>query len=101
MNRFTVIKKTGKHGFFNYFCSYNEQFTEMETLLDAIVSLFEIILIPFDALAELQKDNWFAANGISWMFIIILIVAFVYWMLKLKEYDKDEDKTQTGHSFLK
>jgi uncharacterized membrane protein YesL len=101
MNRFTVIKKTGKHGFFNYFCNYKQQFTEMKTLLDAIVSLFELILIPFDALAQLQKDNWFAANAVSWMFIIILIVAFVYWMLKLKEYDKDEDKTQTGHSFLK
>mgnify|MGYP000149403749 CR=1 FL=1 len=96
-----VLKKLVSIEIFDYFCSSNKQFTEMETLLDAIVSLFEIILIPFDALAELQKDNWFVANGVSWMFIIILIVAFVYWMLKLKEYDKDEDKTQTGHSFLK
>ncbi|MFT5925926.1 MAG: hypothetical protein ACI9WL_000669 [Rubritalea sp.] len=101
MNRFTGLKKAGKHGFFNYFCSRNKQCTEMETLLDAIVGLFEIILIPFNALAELEKDNWFAANAASWMFIIILMAAFVYWMLQLKAYDKDEDKTQTGHSFLK
>ncbi|PPK96642.1 MULTISPECIES: DUF6341 family protein [Nonlabens] len=72
----------------------------METLLDAIVSLFELILIPFDALRELENSSWFLANTVSWIAIAILVVAFVYWMKQLKEYDKDEDKTQTGHSFL-
>ncbi|MEO9952276.1 uracil phosphoribosyltransferase [Nonlabens sp.] len=72
----------------------------METLLDAIVSLFELILIPFDALRELENSSWFLANSVSWIAIAILVVAFVYWMKQLKEYDKDEDKTQTGHSFL-
>lgn len=72
----------------------------METLLDAIVSLFELILIPFDALRELENTSWFLANSVSWIAIAILVVAFVYWMKQLKEYDKDEDKTQTGHSFL-
>ncbi|WP_298953377.1 uracil phosphoribosyltransferase [uncultured Nonlabens sp.] len=72
----------------------------METLLDAIVSLFELILIPFDALRELENSSWFLANSVSWIAIAVLVVAFVYWMKQLKEYDKDEDKTQTGHSFL-
>ena len=72
----------------------------MESLLDAIVGLFEIILAPFDALRELEDTSWFAANAISWLCILILVVAFVYWMKQLKEYDKDEDKTQTGYSFL-
>lgn len=72
----------------------------METLLDGIVALFELILIPFDALRELENTSWFAANAISWLCILILVVAVVYWMRKLNEFDKDEDKTQTGHSFL-
>ena len=72
----------------------------METLLDAIVSLFELILIPFEALRELENSSWFLANSVSWIAIAILVVAFVYWMKELKAYDKDEDKTQTGHSFL-
>jgi branched-subunit amino acid transport protein AzlD len=72
----------------------------METLIDAIVGLFEIILIPFEALRELENDSWFLANAISWLSILVLVVAVVYWMKQLKEYDKDEDKTQTGHSFL-
>ncbi|WP_367271476.1 uracil phosphoribosyltransferase [Nonlabens sp.] len=95
-----VLKKLVSIEIFDYFCSRNKQFTEMETLLDAIVSLFELILIPFDALRALETESWFAANAISWIAILILVAAVVYWMLQLKEYDKDEDKTQTGHSFL-
>ncbi len=95
-----VLKKLESIEIFNYFCSRNKQFTAMETLLDAIVSLFELILIPFDALRELENSSWFLANTVSWIAIAILVVAFVYWMKQLKEYDKDEDKTQTGHSFL-
>lgn len=72
----------------------------METLIDGIVALFEIILIPFNALRELEDTSWFAANVVSWICILILCVAVVYWMRKLNEFDKDEDKTQTGHSFL-
>ena len=95
-----VLKKLVSIEIFDYFCSSNTQFTEMETLLDAIVSLFELILIPFNALRELENESWFAANAVSWIAILTLVVAFVYWMLQLKKYDKDEDKTQTGHSFL-
>jgi hypothetical protein len=72
----------------------------METLLDAIVSLFDLILTPFDALRELENTNWFLANGVSWLCIIILIVAVAYWLKKLKVFDADEDKSQTAHSFL-
>ena len=72
----------------------------METLLEAIVSLFELILIPFETLRELEQTNWFVANSISWLCIIILIVAVAYWMKKLNIFDQDEDKSQTAHSFL-
>lgn len=73
----------------------------MKAVFEAIAYFFEeILLAPFGLLRELEQDNWFLANAFSWISIIVLIVAVVYWMLKLKEFDKDEDKTQTGHSFL-
>lgn len=74
----------------------------MKNFFESIAYFFEnILLVPFSYLKELEADNWWMANAVSWIYIIILVAATVYWMLQLKEYDKDEDKTQTGHSFLK
>lgn len=73
----------------------------MKDLFEAIAYFFEeIILAPFNWLRELEATNWFLANGFSWLSIVVLMVAIVYWIRKLKEFDKDEDKSQTGHSFL-
>ena len=73
----------------------------MKEFFEAIAYFFEeILLAPFSALRELESDNWWLANAFSWISILVLVVAVVYWMRKLKEFDKDEDKTQTGHSFL-
>lgn len=73
----------------------------MKEFFEAIAYFFEeILLAPFSALKDLEADNWFLANAFSWIAILVLIVAVVYWMLQLNKFDKDEDKTQTGHSFL-
>jgi len=42
------------------------------------------------------------ANVISWIFILIGFVAFVYWMLQLKSFNdhNEEDKSISSHSFL-
>lgn len=67
-----------------------------------IAAFFEFLLIPFDALRELELSSWWLANFISWILIIITFVAFVYWMLELKKHDdnNEEDKSISSHSYL-
>ena len=55
---------------------------------------------PFDVLRALELDNWWLSNIVSWTLTIIGIVAFVYWMLQLRKFDKEEDKSITAHSYL-
>ncbi|WP_299332716.1 uracil phosphoribosyltransferase [uncultured Psychroserpens sp.] len=75
----------------------------MKDFFYAIQDLFvNVLFAPFDALRALELENWWSANIISWMFIIIGIVAMVYWMLQLKKYNdnNEEDKSITSHSYL-
>ena len=75
----------------------------MKDFFYAIRDLFvDDIMQPFDSLKALELENWFAANIISWIFIIIGFVAMVYWMLELKKFSNndEEDKTVSSHSFL-
>ncbi|MGB5982657.1 MAG: uracil phosphoribosyltransferase [Nonlabens sp.] len=62
----------------------------------------EVLFVPFDALRELEDENWWLANAISWLSILILIAALGYWMKQLRIFEQngEEDKTQTAHSFL-
>lgn len=75
----------------------------MKDFFYAIQDLFvDVLFAPFDALRALELENWWSANLISWLFIIICMVAMVYWMLQLKKYDanNEEDKSITSHSYL-
>ena len=75
----------------------------MKDFFYGIEDLFvNVLFLPFDALRELQLENWWAANFMSWFFTIICIVAFVYLMLQLKVYNdnNEEDKSVTSHSYL-
>jgi len=75
----------------------------MKDFFYAIQDLFvNILFAPFDALRNLELSNWFGANIISWLFMAIGFVAFVYWMLQLKGYNdkKEENKSITSHSYL-
>jgi len=75
----------------------------MSDLFYGIEDLFvNVLFLPFDALREMQLENWWTANFMSWIFIIIGIVAFVYWMLQLKKYNdnNEENKSITSHSYL-
>ena len=75
----------------------------MKVFFYAIQDLFvDILFAPFDALRALEVDNWWAANIVSWILIIIGLVAFVYWMLQLKKFEdnNEEDKSITSHSYL-
>ena len=75
----------------------------MKDFFYAIEDLFvNVLFAPYDALRALELENWWAANMFSWIFIIIGLVAFVYWMLQLKGYNdrNEEDNSVTSHSYL-
>ncbi|WP_460220449.1 DUF6341 family protein [Psychroserpens sp. MEBiC05023] len=75
----------------------------MKDFFYAIQDLFvNVLFAPFDALRALELENWWTANMMSWIFIIIGIIAMVYWMLQLKKYNdnNEEDKSISSHSYL-
>ena len=75
----------------------------MKDFFYAIQDLFvNVLFAPYDALRALELENWFLANTVSWIFMIIGFVAMVYWMLELKKYNdnNEEDKSISSHSFL-
>lgn len=75
----------------------------MKDLFHFIRDLFvDVLLAPFDALAALELENWFAASIVSWVFVIIGFAALVYWMLQLKSFNdnNEEDKSISSHSYL-
>jgi len=75
----------------------------MKDFFYAIQDLFvNVLFSPLDALRELELDNWWAANGLNWVFMIICFAAFVYWMGQLKKFNanNEEDKSVTAHRFL-
>ena len=76
----------------------------MKSLFEGIGSLFtDILLAPYDWLRALELSNWWLANILNWVFIIICIGAMAYWLKQLKIFKDNNDDTQdtTAHSFLK
>ena len=63
---------------------------------EGIASLFEdVLFIPYNALMRLQLDSWWLANTVSWIFLIIGVIAFTYWMLQLKDFNESTESTYT------
>ena len=60
------------------------------------------LILPFDFLRFTELDNWWVANFMTWISIVVFICAFTYWMLQLKKFDdnQEEDKSISAHSFL-
>lgn len=75
----------------------------MKEFFTAIQELFETVLfVPFNMLREIELDNWWFANIVTWIFLAILVVSVTYWMFQLKAFsdNNEEDKTISSHSFL-
>ena len=75
----------------------------MKDFFYAIEDLFvNVLFAPLDYLRTLELENWFLANGVTWLFTIVGLVAFVYWMRELKSFNdnNEEDKSVTAHSYL-
>jgi len=86
---------------FLYFCKVN--ILQMKDFFYAIQDLFvDYLFWPFDFLRELALDNWWLSNIVSWILTLICLVAFVYWMKQLKDYNdnNEEDKSVTAHDYL-
>ncbi len=75
----------------------------MKDFFYAIQDLFvDVLFAPYDALRALELDNWFAANVVSWTFLVIGFIAMLYWMKQLRIFDanNEEDKSISSHSYL-
>ncbi len=75
----------------------------MKDFFKNIQFLFEeFFFLPFNSLRSFQEINWWIANGINFLLFLIGLIAFIYWMIKLKNFnDKgEENKEITAHSFL-
>lgn len=75
----------------------------MKDFFYGIESLFvDFLFVPYDALRAMELNNWWSANIMSWMFLLIGLVAFIYWMRKLSDVNAkgEEDRTSTSHSYL-
>ena len=75
----------------------------MKDFFYAIQDLFvNVLFAPFDALRSLELKNWYASNVMSCLFLVIGLIAFVYWMGQLKKFNDsgEEDKSISSHSYL-
>jgi len=76
----------------------------MKAFFEGIQWLFEnIFFIPQNYLRKLELENWFAANAINWIFMIICLAAMIYWIkqLQLHKANNEEYQDTTAHSFFK
>ena len=75
----------------------------MKDFFNAIQDLFESVLfVPFNVFRETELENWWIANFVTWIFLVILVVCFAYWMRQLKAFsdNDEEDKSISSHSYL-
>jgi hypothetical protein len=49
-----------------------------------------VAFAPLDWLRSFQNESWFFANSLNWIFIIIMALAFSYWVFKLNFFEEDE-----------
>lgn len=75
----------------------------MTAFFEALQFLFEKILFaPMDMFRAMELNNWWTANILTWIFIIICCAATWYWIQQLKVFkaNNDDDQDTTAHSFL-
>jgi hypothetical protein len=75
----------------------------MRAFFEGIDYLFvHILFAPLNVLRSLELKSWWLGNIITFIFIIICCVAFVYWLKQLQIFknNNDDDQDTTAHSFL-
>lgn len=74
----------------------------MKAFFEGIQDLFvDGLFAPLDFFREMQ--NWWAANTINWLFVVIGTIAMLYWLKQLRVFDErgEEDTSITAHSYLR
>ena len=75
----------------------------MKSFIEIIASLFEDLLFsPFQLLTQVELISWWVANGVSFIFLSVGLIAGIYWINQLRKFDKtgEEKKDSSAHSFL-
>lgn len=75
----------------------------MKDFFEAIAWLFEnVLFLPHQFLSNLELSNWWMANGVNFLFVLVGFVALVYWVNQLKIFNDngEENKDTSAHSFL-
>lgn len=76
----------------------------MKAFFEAIQSLFvDFLFIPYDFFRSLELSSWWGANLFNFIFMLICLIAMVYWVLQLRTHQANNEENQdtTAHSFLK
>ena len=75
----------------------------MRDLVYAIQDFFMALLSPLHSLAKLELTNWWSANMMNWIFMLIGFVAMLYWLKQLKVFNDEgtEKRDVVSHSFFK
>ncbi len=76
----------------------------MKSFFEGVQYLFEqILFIPMNFFAKTELENWWTANIINWIFLIICCYFMVYWLKQLRIFKKNNEDEQdtTAHSYLK
>ncbi len=77
----------------------------MKAFWEAIQFLFvDVLFLPMDLFRHLELSNWWLANLVNWVFIILGIKWGTYWLKQLSIFKSDDVKElekTTAHSFLK
>ena len=70
---------------------------------EGIQSIFvDGAFLPYDVLREIEPSNWWGANIMSWILVLIGFIGMIYWIGQLKKYDAagTEDKSIKAHEYL-
>lgn len=76
----------------------------MTSFFNGLGFLFEKVLFwPMDLLAKTELNNWWIANIVTWVFILITVYFFIFWLKQLNIFKqtKEDEQDTTAHSFLK
>tara|TARA_B100001778_G_C18021671_1_gene376855 strand:+ start:277 stop:504 length:228 start_codon:yes stop_codon:yes gene_type:complete len=75
----------------------------MKEIFYGIQDLFEnVLFMPFNMLREIELENWWVSNFMTWFFVAVFFICFTYWMIQLKIFhdNNEEDKSISSHSYL-
>lgn len=60
-------------------------------IFKAIGDFFRSVLFaPYEEIRFM--DSWWVQNMVSWVFILIALIAFLYWLRELKKYQNTENE---------